>query len=71
MSLPPDIVGRMDFTWQDGERTIRFGRGVIADAPELLGDTYVLLTTERAAGRGPAGGRGGRGARDPRRARAC
>jgi alcohol dehydrogenase class IV len=38
----------MDFTWQDGERTIRFGRGVIADAPRLLGDSYVLLTTERA-----------------------
>lgn len=38
----------MDFTWQDGERTIRFGRGAIADAPRLLGDTYTLLTTERA-----------------------
>ena len=38
----------MDFTWQDGERTIRFGRGVIHEAPRLLGDTYVLLTTERA-----------------------
>jgi alcohol dehydrogenase class IV len=38
----------MDFTWQDGERTIRFGRGTIETAPELLGDTYTLLTTERA-----------------------
>jgi alcohol dehydrogenase class IV len=38
----------MDFTWQDGERTIRFGRGAIADAPRLLGDAYTLLTTERA-----------------------
>jgi alcohol dehydrogenase class IV len=38
----------MEFTWQDGERTIRFGRGAIADAPRLLGDTYTLLTTERA-----------------------
>jgi alcohol dehydrogenase class IV len=38
----------MDFTWRDGERVIRFGRGTIADAPELLGDTYTLLTTERA-----------------------
>src|SRR4051812_18004232 len=37
----------MDFTWQDGERTIRFGRGAVADAPKLLGDTYTLLTTER------------------------
>jgi alcohol dehydrogenase class IV len=38
----------MEFTWQDGERTIRFGRGTIAEAPRLLGDTYTLLTTERA-----------------------
>jgi alcohol dehydrogenase class IV len=44
----------MDFTWQDGERTIRFGRGVIADAPELLGDGYTLLTTERAQHAAPA-----------------
>src|SRR3954452_15162619 len=38
----------MDFTWKDGERTIRFGRGTVADAPGLFGDTYTLLTTERA-----------------------
>jgi alcohol dehydrogenase class IV len=38
-----------DFTWQDGERRIRFGRGAIADAPELLGEGYTLLTTPRAA----------------------
>jgi len=38
----------MDFTWKDGERTIRFGRGTVADAPALFGDTYTLLTTERA-----------------------
>jgi alcohol dehydrogenase class IV len=42
-----------DFTWRDGERTIRFGRGALADAPELLGDRYVLLTTERAAESAP------------------
>jgi alcohol dehydrogenase class IV len=36
------------FTWQDGERTIRFGRGALADAPRLLGEGYALLTTERA-----------------------
>lgn len=35
------------FTWQDGERIIRFGRGALADAPGLLGDGYVLLTTPR------------------------
>jgi alcohol dehydrogenase class IV len=36
-----------DFTWRDGERVIRFGRGTLADAPGLLGDGYVLLTTPR------------------------
>jgi alcohol dehydrogenase class IV len=44
----------MDFTWHDGERTIRFGRGTVADAPELLGETYTLLTTERAKELAPA-----------------
>jgi alcohol dehydrogenase class IV len=43
----------MDFTWQDGERTIRFGRGTVHDAPDLLGDTYTLLTTERAEAAAP------------------
>jgi alcohol dehydrogenase class IV len=42
------------FTWQDGERTIRFGRGALADAPELLGSGYTLLTTPRAEGSAPA-----------------
>jgi alcohol dehydrogenase class IV len=36
-----------DFTWRDGERIVRFGRGARADAPGLLGDGYVLLTTAR------------------------
>jgi alcohol dehydrogenase class IV len=44
----------MNFTWQDGERTIRFGRGAIADAPALLGDPYTLLTTARAQELAPA-----------------
>ena len=43
----------MHFTWQDGERTIRFGRGTIADAPDLLGEAYTLLTTERAQAAAP------------------
>src|SRR3954452_25397616 len=42
------------FTWQDGERTIRFGRGTIATAEELLGTGYTLLTTERAGASAPA-----------------
>lgn len=36
-----------NFTWQDGERTIRFGRGALADATDLLASGYVLLTTKR------------------------
>jgi alcohol dehydrogenase class IV len=47
-----------DFTWRDGERTIRFGDGVAAEARELLAgagfDRFVLLTTERAAASVPA-----------------
>lgn len=43
-----------DFTWRDGERTIRFGRGAIADAQELLGGDYLLLTTPRALAAAPA-----------------
>ena len=43
------------FTWRDGERTIRFGRGVVAEAVEVLGgEGYALLTTERAAAMAPA-----------------
>lgn len=39
-----------EFTWQDGERLIRFGRGAAAEAVELLGGPgFTLLTTERAA----------------------
>ena len=41
------------FTWQDGERTIRFGRGALATAPELLGEGYTLLTTPRAEAMAP------------------
>ena len=41
------------FEWHDGERTIHFGRGRIAEAVELLPDGYVLLTTERAQGDAP------------------
>jgi alcohol dehydrogenase class IV len=41
------------FTWQDGERTVRFGRGALADAGDLLGDGYALLTTQRARGAAP------------------
>jgi alcohol dehydrogenase class IV len=42
-----------DFTWKDGERTIRFGRGSARTAGELVGVGYVLLTTQRQRGRLP------------------
>jgi alcohol dehydrogenase class IV len=44
---------REAFTWHDGERTIRFGRGTIATAEELLGTGYTLLTTPRAESAAP------------------
>lgn len=42
------------FTWKDGERTIRFGRGCAERSGDLLGAGYVLLTTARARGTLPA-----------------
>ena len=41
------------FTWQDGDRLVRFGRGTLAEAGDLLGAGYVLLTTERAGASAP------------------
>ena len=43
-----------DFTWRDGERTIRFGATALDDAHELLGDGYVLLTTARGRNKAPS-----------------
>jgi alcohol dehydrogenase class IV len=46
-----------DFTWRDGERTIRFGAGMAAEAAALLErsgfDEFALLTTERASAAAP------------------
>jgi alcohol dehydrogenase class IV len=46
-----------EFTWRDGERTIHFRAGVVADSPEILAghgfERYELLTTERAMGVAP------------------
>ncbi len=39
-----------NFTWRDGERTIRFGRDVASQSGDLLGEGYVLLTTARGVG---------------------
>jgi alcohol dehydrogenase class IV len=41
------------FRWHDGERLIVFGRGSLAQADEVLGTGYTLLTTERAAAQAP------------------
>src|SRR4051794_1917459 len=48
------ILLMQGFTWKDGDRTIRFGRGSVATAGELVGSGYLLLTTERARGSVPA-----------------
>jgi alcohol dehydrogenase class IV len=46
--------GSRRFTWYDGERTIRFGRGVAGEAVGVLGGPgYALLTTARARGAAP------------------
>ncbi|MQA75445.1 MAG: iron-containing alcohol dehydrogenase [Solirubrobacterales bacterium] len=48
------LLTATEFTWRDGERTIHFRAGVIADSPEIIAgagwDDYELLTTERAIG---------------------
>jgi alcohol dehydrogenase class IV len=47
-------VSEREFTWRDGERTIHFRDGVVADATAILKAhgfaDYELLTTERAMG---------------------
>lgn len=47
-------IGHDRFTWQDGERTIFFGRGALAAAADALGDGFTLLTTARARAMAPA-----------------
>lgn len=42
------------FRHVEAERTLLFGRRVLAEAPTLLGAGYTLLTTPRAAGMAPA-----------------
>ena len=46
-------IARERFTWQDGERSIRFGRGALGDPLDDLGDGYTLLTTPRARAMAP------------------
>jgi alcohol dehydrogenase class IV len=47
-------VATESFEWQDGERTIHFGRGALERALPSLGSGYVLLTTSRALDMAPA-----------------
>jgi alcohol dehydrogenase class IV len=47
-------IVRERFTWQDGERTIHFGRGALEDAAASLGEGFTLLTTARARDMAPA-----------------
>lgn len=42
-----------DFNWRDGERTIRFGRGAMIEAPRLVGEGFALFSTARARGQFP------------------
>ena len=42
------------FTWRDGDRVVRFGRGALAGAPALVPGPYALLTTPRARALAPA-----------------
>ncbi|MEA2196601.1 MAG: maleylacetate reductase, partial [Solirubrobacteraceae bacterium] len=42
------------FRWQDGDRLVLFGRGILAQAGAELGSGYALLTTSRAAAAAPA-----------------
>jgi alcohol dehydrogenase class IV len=46
-----------DFTWRDGERTVVFREGALAETPQLLAggiwERFELVTTPRALGRAP------------------
>jgi alcohol dehydrogenase class IV len=52
-SMPTD----RDFTWRDGERTVVFKEGALAETPQLLSDgiweRFELVTTPRALGDAP------------------
>lgn len=51
MPLPP--AEPAPFRWRDGERTVVFGDGALAQAAGDLGEGYALLTTERGARAAP------------------
>jgi alcohol dehydrogenase class IV len=41
------------FTWRDGERVIRFGRGALEEAASLVQGPFALVTTDRGRGIAP------------------
>lgn len=41
------------FTWHDGARVVRFGRGIAADAVAFIDGPFTLLTTPRASAMAP------------------
>jgi maleylacetate reductase len=52
-----ELPGAREFTWLDGDRTVVFYEGALADAPAILAEhgweSYELLTTDRALGGAP------------------
>jgi alcohol dehydrogenase class IV len=51
--IPLDSQASPPFRWQDGERVIVFGRGRLAQAGQLIGEGYLLLSTPRAVAAAP------------------
>jgi alcohol dehydrogenase class IV len=53
--MPSDAIAfdLPDFSWHDGERLVRFGRGAVSEAPALLGEGFTLLSTARARAMAP------------------
>ena len=53
----PSVPADRDFTWRDGERTVVFREGGLAEAPQLLAggiwERFELVTTPRALGAAP------------------
>lgn len=51
---PWALLAERAFTWRDGDRVIRFGRGVLEQAGGLIEPPYALLSTHRALESAPA-----------------
>jgi alcohol dehydrogenase class IV len=47
------VIPVAPFRWQDGERLIVFGRGRLAEAPDLIGSPYAVVSTTRASAGAP------------------